>query len=228
MNKLTKNHCSGFTLVEILIAVLIFSIIIFTLFSSFKAFIVSSETVKKEVAHSEKIRTVFKRISMDLESIFVLQPPRYKKPEFDSDPDPYRFTGKEVTVGQQVVSSMAFTSGAHAKFGADQRDGVARIAYYLKENKKNNYDLYRADSLPPFPEDIESCSDPVLCKDISGFEVIYKDVNGDEYRYWDSDAEEFNYTFPASIDFKITIGSGERQQAFIISIGLVTGREPID
>lgn len=226
MNRLTKNNCKGFTLVEILIAVLIFSIIIFTLFSSFKAFIVSSEAIKKEVAHSEKIRTIFKRISMDLESIFVLQPPRYKKPEFD--PDPYRFIGKEVTVGQRVVSSMAFTSCAHAKPGADQREGVARIAYYLKENEKNKYDLYRTDSLPPFPEEMASCSDPVLCRDISGFEIVYKDVNKNEYRDWDSDAEEFNYMFPASIDFKITLDSGKRQRAFILSIGLAAGRGPID
>ncbi|MBC2704555.1 type II secretion system protein J [Desulfobacula sp.] len=226
MNRPAKHHCSGFTLVEILIAVLIFSIIIFTLFSSFKAFIVSSEAVKKQVAHDEKISRVFKRISMDLESIFVLQPPRYKKPGFDSDPDPYGFTGKEGAVGQQVVSSMAFTSGAHAKFGANQRDGIARIVYYLKENKKNRYDLYRADSLPPFPEETASCLDPVLCQDISGFDMIYKDVNKNEYRYWDSDAEEFNHMFPASIDFKITVGSGEKQQAFILSIGLLTGRGP--
>ena len=228
MNSPTKDNSRGFTLVEILIAVLIFSIIISILFSSFKAFIISSEKVKEEIAHSEVIKNVFKRISMDFESIFILQPPRYKKPQFNSDPDPYSFVGKEVTVGQQVVSSMVFTSLAHAKLGVNQRDGVARIAYYLKENENNMYDLYRADALPPFPEEPESCSDPVLCRDISGFEVLYKDFNGDEYRFWDSEAEEFKYTFPVSIDMKIIFGSEQRQQVSVITIGLVTEREPIE
>lgn len=227
MNRLTKDN-RGFTLVEILIAILIFSVVIATLFSSFKAFIISSQSVKEEVVHSEKIRNIFKRISLDLESIFILQPPRYKKPQFNSDPDPYGFVGNEETIGQHVVSTLVFPSFAHAKFGADQRTGVARIAYYLKENQDNSYNLCRADALPPFPEELESCSDPVLCKDISGFEVVYKDFNGDEYKYWDSEDEEFKYTFPVSINLKITFGSGEIQQVLETSIRLISGREPIE
>ena len=227
MSRAMRNN-RGFTLVEILIAILIFSVVISTLFSSFRAFIISSENIKEVVAHSEKIQNLFKRISLDLDSIFVLQPPRYKKPQFNSDPDLYRFVGNEDTLGQQTVSTLVFPSFAHAQFGGDQRAGVARIVYYLKENKDNGYDLYRADALPPFPEELESCFDPVLIKDISGFEVIYKDFNGDEYKYWDSEDEEFNYTFPSSIHLKVAFGSGEMQQVLETSIHLISGREPIE
>lgn len=213
---------------EILVSVLIFSIIALILFSSFKAFIISSESIKEDVTHSEKIKNVFKRINRDLESLVVLQPPRYKKPEFNSEPDPYRLIGEEVSVGQNMVSSMIFTSLAHAMLGTDNRAGVARIAYYLKENENNTYDLYRADSLPPFPEEVTSCSDPILCNDISGFEVVYTDFKGDEHRYWDSDAQEFKHTFPASIHLKIVFGSGERQQTFETAMGIVSGRAPIE
>lgn len=222
------NNTRAFTLMEILIAILIFFIVISTLFSSFNAFIISSEKVKQAVAHSEKIRTVFKRISLDLESIYVLQPPRYRKPEFNSDPDPYRFEGEEVTLGQGVVSQMRFPSYAHTGFGSDQRTGVARIVYYVKENKDKQYDLYRADSLAPFPEEQESCSDPVLCTDISGFEVVYRDREGEAYKSWNSEDEAVDYTFPASIDFKITFGTGEANQVFEVSIALVSGRDPIE
>ncbi len=82
-----KNWCcvtacrQGFTLLEILIAILIFAVVIATLFSSFKAFIVSSEGVKANVLQIETITNVYKRISLDFESIFVLQKPRYKKHE---------------------------------------------------------------------------------------------------------------------------------------------------
>lgn len=79
MNRPAKDN-RGFTLVEILIVILIFSVVIATLFSSFKAFLLSSENVKEVVAHSEKITNIFKRINLDFESIFILQPPRYKKP----------------------------------------------------------------------------------------------------------------------------------------------------
>lgn len=227
MNKLIKDN-TGFTLVEILIAILIFSIVISTVFSSFNAFIISSEKIKEEVAHSEKIRNVFKRIFLDLESIFIVQPPRYQKPQFDSEPDPYSFVGKQIMLGQKFASTITFTSLAHVKFGIDQRVGVAKITYYLKENKNKSYDLYRSDVLPPFFEANQSCLDPVLIKNISGFEVIYKDFNNDEYKYWDSEDEELEYTFPATIDFKITFGSGEQVRVLENSIRLVTRRNPIE
>ncbi|MCP4366815.1 MAG: prepilin-type N-terminal cleavage/methylation domain-containing protein [Deltaproteobacteria bacterium] len=223
-----KNSCPGFTLIEVIIAILIFAIIITTLFSSFDAFLISSETVKDEITHDEKIRNIFKRISMDLEAIYVLQPPRYQPPQFDSDPDPYRFIGEETTMGQDSVSSMIFTSLAHVTLGADQRTGVARIAYYLKENKTDTYDLYRSDALFPFPEEIESCYDPILCKDISAFKIIYKNGDNDPYEIWDSDAKEFQYGFPASVDIKIFFGSDENSRIFEFSIDLATGRDPIE
>ncbi len=227
-NDLIKHRCPGFTLVEVLVSILIFSIIIAVLFSSFRAFIISGESLKDQVVNTETIRNVLKRIHMDIESLYVLQTPRYKKPELNSDPDPYRLTGREVTTGQDLFSFLEFTSKAHAMIGLDQRQGIARIAYYVRENENNGYDLYRADSLGPFPEELESCDDPILCRDVSGFEISYMDFNGDEYKYWDSEAKEFRYTFPKSIHLKIILGSEERQQFFETSIGLVSGRASID
>ncbi|MCP3871744.1 MAG: hypothetical protein GY699_01105 [Desulfobacteraceae bacterium] len=225
MNRLAMND-KGFTFIEIFIAMLILVVVMVTLFSSFKAFIFTSKSIKEDVGQSAIITNVSKRISLDLEAIYVPQPPKYKRPEFNTDPDPYRFSGTQDTLGQKVVSSLVFTSLAHAKFGQDQRGGIARIAYYLKENENELYDLYRSDSLWPYPEEIESCSDPILYKDLSGFEIIYKDDNADEFQNWDSDDEEYKFTFPKSIEFKITTGDPESEQVSVISIGLVTGRKP--
>ncbi len=218
----------GFTLIEILIAIFIFSIIIFALFSSFNAFLISSKSIKENIIQIEKIQDVFKRISLDLELLYVLQTPRYEKPGFDSEPDPYRLIGEQVNIGQNVISSMSFTSCAHAITDLDQRAGVARIAYYLRENQNNSYDLFRSDSLHPFPEEQESCLDPVLCKNISGFEIVYRDINGDEHSFWDSDAKEFNYTFPENISLKISFGTQENRKIFDFSFTLSSGRPSIE
>ncbi|MEN8212073.1 MAG: prepilin-type N-terminal cleavage/methylation domain-containing protein [Thermodesulfobacteriota bacterium] len=218
----------GFTLLEILIAISIFAVVIATIFSTFKAFIVSSEGVKADVLQIETITNVYKRISLDFESIFVLQKPRYKKPGFDSEPDPYSFTGSEENIGQKTVSSLVFSSLAHAKFGDDQRKGVAKIIYYVRENENKSLDLCRADILPPFSDEITSCTDPVLYKDISGFEVVYKDFSGDEFRYWDSEAQEFNYTFPSTVDLKLTFGASDQQQVYLMSFDIIPQRQPIE
>jgi len=66
----------GFTLLEMLIAISIFAVVIATLFSSFKAFIISSEGVKKDVLEIAAITNLYKRVSLDFESIFVLQKQR--------------------------------------------------------------------------------------------------------------------------------------------------------
>lgn len=218
----------GFTLIEILIAVLIFAIIISILFSSFRAFIVSSETLKEEMNYYETIRVVFKRISMDLESLFVLQPPRYQKPEFNSEPDPFRLIGKEETIGQTIVSSLTFISIAHIKFADDPREGLSIISYYLKENTTKRFDLYRSDSLFSFSESLESCSDSILCRDISDFKIVYTDSKGISHDYWDSDSEEFLHMFPKTIEMIIFSNFREERRQFRFSIDLVTARSFID
>lgn len=218
----------GFTLLEIMIAILIFAVVISALFSSFKAFVTTSDKVRSDVAFNENVRDVLKRIRSDLGAVFILQEPRYRKPAFDSDPDPFRFLGKEETVGDLQASTLRFASLAHAGLGSDNRPGVARVGYYVKPGRNGSYDLFRADALYPFPEELESCRDPLLCRNISGFEVLYTDAEGEEHRTWDSDAKEFDYSFPSGIHLKISLVSDRGNQVFDTFIGLASGRQPIE
>ncbi len=234
MNRPMKNQyfkvsgCKGFTLLEVLVAVLIFSIIIFTLFATFNGFMITSKKITREVSQGEKIRNTLKRICLDLEQLYALQRPRYSKPEFDSDPDPFRLVGEEAGVEGKVFSSVTFSSLSHAKTGKDLRQGVARISYYVKANENNTLDLYRADSLEPYPEEMESCADHLLCEDISAFELFYKDINGDEYRYWDSESDEFKFGFPASVHLKIGLNFQKKNRVFGTAINLISARGPIE
>ncbi len=199
-----KQGDKGFTLIEILMAVLIFSLIMTVLFSSFKAFMISSEAVKESIIRTEAIRTVLKRIRLDLEAIYIQQIPRYKKPEFNSEPDPYRFVGKE--------DGFFFASYAHATLRKGEKKSVSRVTYYIKENADHTFDLYRSDILPPFPEDKVSCADPLLCRNITGFEVGFMDEKGVRQKNWNSEAAEFKYSFPARLDLKISFGVGDKKQ----------------
>jgi hypothetical protein len=137
-------------------------------------------------------------------------------------------TGREIAVGQKTLPSLSFASLMHAACGLTQRIGVARIQYYLKENSNHTYTLYRADSLPPYPAEGDSCNDPVLCRDVSDFKIQYYDFKGNEYTHWDSDAEEFDYMFPASILLTLTLDSNREKQAYQIRIGLTSGRQAIE
>ena len=227
MNKGIKRE-SGFTLIEVLMAIVIFSVVMTALFSSFKAFIVSSETVKNDIDHNEKIRGAYNRISLDLESVYIPQFPIYKRPEFNSDPDPYRLAGSEDIIGQQVVSSLTFTSFAHAVYNGGTRKGLARISYYLKKNENDTYNLHRSDTLWPFPEETAACSDPVLLKGITGFSITYTDTESEEFRNWNSDDEEFDFAFPKSLEFKITHGLDDKKIQTVFAIPIRSGRPAIE
>ena len=224
MNNIGKS--TGFTLIEVLIAIVIFAVVITTLFSTFRAFIITSETVNTDLAFSNTFQNALRRIRLDLESVFISQYPEYKKPGFNSDPDPYQFIGEESSLGQQTVSSLSFTSLAHTGLGVEDRYGVSRISYYLKDNESGLLDLYRTDTLLTNPDDTASCRDPVLCRNISAFKITFTDSTGEAFERWDSESETFDHTLPAGVHFHITLQSGEHSRKFGFSVMLNTGRPP--
>ncbi len=221
---------SGFTLLEILIAVVLLSIVMTALFSSFRAFALSSDKIKNDITRDERIQGALKRIQLDLQGLFVLQEPRYQKPEFNDDPDPFRFICENESIDGHTAATLVFASLAHACTGSDSRSGVARIAYYVKKDKDNKYNLYRADALYPFPDEVQSCADPILCRDITGFEATFTNAGGDEYETWNSDDDEFDYVVPSGVNLKITFApdSNGQEQVFQTFILIASGRDAIE
>ena len=80
------RHKAGFTLLEIMISILIFSIIITTVFASFRSVFFSSDRIDTNLDLYAMVGGCLNRMSLDLSGIAVAQPPEYTKPEFDSSP----------------------------------------------------------------------------------------------------------------------------------------------
>ncbi|MCD4744386.1 MAG: prepilin-type N-terminal cleavage/methylation domain-containing protein [Desulfobacteraceae bacterium] len=225
--KIAKINASGFTLVEILVTVAIFSVIMLTLFSSLRIFLTSVHIIKQEVDNIEKTISSFKQITTDLQMIFITHPPRYSKPGFDSEPDQYRFEGQE--------SELSFASLCHVKYNNDQIDSIVRIVYYLRPGKNHNrFDLCRKQMLQPYLNVEQSCIDPVLVTDVSNIEISYVDHEGEVYDSWDSESSEFEYSFPAAVNFVIKLydenkddDDDDKERKVETSISLPVKRMPI-
>lgn len=224
--KTIKTDLQGFTLIEILVATLIFSVTLLTLFSAFNAFLSSGSLVKNEVTQNDRFRLGLKTILSDLEQIFVLHPPRYIKPEFNSQPDSFAFKGTPADDGGNDFSQLSFTSLNHSGLVADPGNGVAKIVYYVNRHE-DRFDLLRSDRLAPYPDEPDPCSDPVLFKDITGFKLTYTDINGDEHDSWDSESKEFNFIFPAKVQMKIMLGANSRR-SIVTAITLPTNRKALE
>jgi general secretion pathway protein J len=214
---------TGFTLIEILVTIAIFSVIMLTLFSSLRIFLTSAQIIKKEVNQIEKTAASFRQIETDLKMIFITQPPIYSNPEFDSEPDLYRVEGQE--------SELSFTSLCHVDYENRLMDSVVRIVYYLRPGKdQNRFDLCREQEIPPYSDMKKSCTDPILIPDISEIKISYVDHEGEVFDSWDSESQEFGYSSPSAINFAITFyneNGEEKENTIETSISLPVKREPL-
>ena len=200
----SKDKTAGFTLLEILIAVLIFGIIMMTLFSAFRSFVVSSRMIRSHIARTDKGTLMMERLMRDLRGFRVALPPEYRKPsERDGVQDPFQIAADSVNLGGRSFSRLTFVSLSHAPFGDDPRTGAARITYYPRENGDGSVDLCRSDRLvlvlPETLDEVQSACDPVLCRNIEQFELTFIDHQGEERDHWDSDSDAFDLATPRAI-----------------------------
>ncbi|MEZ4550728.1 MAG: prepilin-type N-terminal cleavage/methylation domain-containing protein [Desulfobacterales bacterium] len=71
---------AGFTLLEILIAVFIFSVVMSLIFSTFNAVISRTDAIKNGMDGHEMARTCMGPITADLSAIYIEQKPLYQPP----------------------------------------------------------------------------------------------------------------------------------------------------
>jgi len=231
----TSGKKAGFTLLEILIAIFIFSVVISTIFGTFNGVISRTDAIKNGLDGFEMARICLNRISSDLNAIHIEQKPLYHPPDFDDPPDPYGVFGKETFAGNKSFSQIRFASTEHLPMTRQFEKGIAEIVYYVKEQGYPEYDfvLKRSDEVYPYDEDYEfeeKESDPVLCENIEEFSIRYYDNEENEYEQWDSDSDFLKYATPYALKIKLKIksGDGDGSYTFETRIALPVFREKFE
>lgn len=216
----------GFTLIEVLIAIVIFGMVISLIFASFKEIAFSAKIVDQSSKNYEIANTCLLRMVSDLESVFVSQKPGYVEPEFNSEKDPYRFEGGNSTVQTAVFPVIRFTSRAHLPVDRDFKKGIAEIIYYVDEDENGDLELKRSDRIV-FDKDFErKKTDPVLCKKIKKMEVKYHSADGESFEDWDSESEDFSFATPSYVSVSIETGEEDNSFSFGTRIALRSVRPP--
>jgi len=218
----------GFTLLEILLAFMILGIVVTTILASFNAVFSTTDTLNNSGRYYDMAKNCLNRMTLDLEALYVRQPPLYKKPEFDDPPDPYRIVGSTTDSGGTSFAAIRFTSSAHLPFAKSKRDGIAEMVYYVQAKNDGQMVLKRADNLYPYPEFEEKGGDPVLCNNLKSLEFKYFDAEGSEFDKWNSDSDEYGYATPAAIRIQLEIGNETRSYDFETTVRLAVRREKIE
>ncbi|MGD9365398.1 MAG: prepilin-type N-terminal cleavage/methylation domain-containing protein [Desulfobacteraceae bacterium] len=211
----------GFTLIEILTAVLILAIVVSLILNSFDGIFSSAEHINTGTDLHEMGNACVKRMTNDLKSIHVTTYPRYKPPDIDDEPEIYHVKGQVRNVGGQSFGWLRFTSMAHLPFNQQPHEGIAEIVYYVQQTPENDFILRRADKLYPYPEEFEENeTDPILCEQVRSYELVYFDAEGREYEEWDSESDDMAYGTPSAIGFKVSIGTEETNHVFSTRVAL--------
>ncbi|MBU0995644.1 MAG: prepilin-type N-terminal cleavage/methylation domain-containing protein [Proteobacteria bacterium] len=221
------NQCHGFTLIEILVAIFIFSLAMSMLFTSFNSVFSSTAPLEEGAKIHSMAKNCFSIMTSDLMSFFTSLPPAWKKPEFGEDPDPYAIKGELVTLGTETFAKLKFSSLGHIPFHETRQNGISEIIYYVAETMDGNFGIKRFDQLYPHETFEESERDPVICEQVRSFEIRYFDEEGEEFDHWDSETEEFGFATPSEIFVKLAVGNETNTQVFETSVKLSVCRKKL-
>lgn len=169
----------GFTLIEILIAVLILGIVMSTVYASYTGtFRIIRETGYDADIYS-MARSALDRMARDLQSAALWK-------------GAFTFSTKPQTLGNREFVRLAFRSSAHVAFSDKEApEGVAVIEYRVEEGTdKAGYVLARSDSLyrDPGKEEPSPGGFP-LCDRVEDLSYAFFDETGKEYTEWNSDGD---------------------------------------
>jgi general secretion pathway protein J len=203
---LKHNQKTGFTLLEIMVSIFIFSIIITTVFASYRSVFFSTEKINAGLDVYGMIGSCLNRISFDLSGIVINQEPEYAKPESDSTPDPYRVVGDRSDVSRADFPRLRLASRSHVPLDGSAYESVAEIIYYVSEDEEGRYRLRRSDRLYPYETPEEKADDPVLCEKLKSLVFTYYDNEGEVHDTWDSESKENDYATPKSIHIRMEVG----------------------
>jgi len=198
------KNANGFTLMEILVAMLIFTIILSTLYLSYTGTVRNMEEVESQSDIYGMARITLERMIDDLESAYVLPWSQNAKP-YEDDIQLAGFFGEDSEINGRSADTLQFPSRAHLVFnGEDGDNGATEITYYVTENdEEESLTLYRSDT-PQFEEGPgEGAGGLVLCEDVYSINFTYHDENGEVYDNWDSTKEEFKGRLPVMVSIEL-------------------------
>jgi general secretion pathway protein J len=218
----------GFTLVELMLAMLILGLVVTTVLVSYNS--VFSTTQELEVSSDiyELAKNCLRQMTLDLESIYIAQPPIYRKPEFDDEPDDFRVEGLAEDLSGTGFAQLRFTSRAHLPLENIQRHGIAEIVYYVQTKESGSQVLKRSDNLYPYPEFEEKGTDPTLCEHVKSLAFTFLDEEGSDNNSWDSESDSFEYATPRAIGIELELGDETRSHKFKTLVHLPVYRQNME
>ncbi len=196
---------TGFTLIEVLVAITLFGVIMTTLYTTFRTFLTGADALERNREAYQTIQPFFDRLTADLQNIIIDQPPRYTRPHPSAASDPYRLIVGPADTGVSGMDQIAFAATTHLSYGPEPREGISRIVYYPDEDRYGNRVIRRSDTLLPADGFQTQKTDPVICEQVAGFRVQLIDAEGEFQDTWDSEDVSVDAATPCGVRWELVL-----------------------
>jgi type II secretion system protein J len=190
---------SGFTLVEILIAIFILGLVMATVYASYSGILTTSRTMEEELDIYKMARTSMDRMIKDLSSL-------------QTSAGSFYLLAEKKSLNKREFHSLSFWSASHLAFGEKQSEGrPAMISYRIQENDdRKSFSLWRSDVSGTKPDETKNTDDGfIICKNIDAFRLTFYEADGAETDSWDSS--------PASSDLKSKAPAAVKIELFVVN-----------
>jgi len=197
---------SGFTLIEILLALAIAAIVITIVNMAFFSSHRLSQSVKAETQTYQMVRVAFATMIKDLTSAYV--PLKMTEDEVDM----YRFVGMNNDEYGINKDSLYFTTASETTFDP-LKGGICEVDYYLEEMEGSSdlYYLMRRDDCTPHYGITSKGNAFELAEDITGMNIVYLDKDLNEFDNWD--LKDMGY-LPREVKITISFKQGDKELEF--------------
>ncbi|MBN1365092.1 MAG: prepilin-type N-terminal cleavage/methylation domain-containing protein [Syntrophaceae bacterium] len=176
MGVFQQTRIGGFTLVEILIAIFILSLVMTTVYVSYTGILENSRQLEEEGEIYRMARTSMERLINDLSSL-------------QTSAGSFNLHAEKKKSGNNEFHFISFWSASHLALGENESEGrPAEISYYVRENYDGKgFSLWRADVPGTKPDETKKAEGGfIICRNIDAFRLTFYDVNERENDSWDS------------------------------------------
>ena len=229
---LVPDNLSGFTLMEILIAMFILSVVITTIYVSLTGTLRIVHETEYQAETYRMARIALERMSEDLSSVyFPQQGESSESGEEEDNVSLFKFMGEEEEIDGNRGDTLRFTSLAHLDFSeAGQSGDVSEIGYYVEEagEEGEGLVLFRSDDVRlgfrvPGEDPDEG---QVVCDRLQSVSFTYYDSEGEAYDVWDSASGDFESPIPGKVSILLEFVNKSDEEApykFMTAVALPGG-----
>lgn len=206
---------SGFTLLELILAIAIAAVIITTVNFAFFHSHRNIETVGASREVYQTVRIVMDRMVKDLTCAYLPSDDRQMTADEISL---YRFQGVNDDSGGRDRDSISFTTATDIGFSRFS-GSVGEVGYYLKEHEDadGTYILVRREDLGPHYGVTTAGHEMEIAEGITGMDIVYLDEYGAENNEWDLLQR---LTLPRQVKVTLTMKSGDDALSFSVTASL--------